>query len=102
MIGAAAPAASMSRSMLDRTLLGLLTALLPALMISITLVGVLTGLIILVSLLRLADPALREHDRAPLAWPLLAFAVVTLASALLSPQPRVALYESKQLLGIAL
>lgn len=102
MTDAAAPAAPALSRALDRALLGLLTALLVALMTSITVVGVVTGLIILVSLIRLADPALRERDRAPLAWPLLAFAIVTLVSALSSGHATIALYESKQLLGIAL
>ena len=87
---------------LEGALFPLLIALLVALMTSITVVGVVTGLLIVVSLLRLFDPAARKRDRAPLGWPLLAFAVLTLASALASDHPRVALYESKQLLGIAL
>ena len=102
MTDAAAPAAPALSRTLDRTLLALLIALLVALMTSITIVGVVTGLIIVVGLVRLADPALRARDRAPLAWPLLAFAVVTLVSALSSGHPAIALYESKQLLGIAL
>ena len=71
-------------------------------MTSITVVGVVTGLIILVSVMRLFDPALRERDRAPLAWPLLAFAVATLVSASYAGHAPIALFESKQLLGIAL
>jgi len=61
-----------------------------------------TGLIIVVSLLRLLDPVSRQRDRAPLRWPLLAFAALTLASALASDHPRAALLESKQLLSIPL
>jgi O-antigen ligase len=102
MMDAAASAAPAVSRRLDRALLALLTALLVTLMTSITAVGVVTGLIIFVSLLRLFDPAVRERDRAPLAWPLLAFVVVTLLSALYSPLPVNAVYESKQLLGIAL
>jgi O-antigen ligase len=99
----AAVAAAPARSrVLDRSLYCLLVALLVALMTSITVVGIVTGLIILVSLLRLLDPVSRRRDRAPLGWPLLAFAVLTLLSALVSDHPRVALFESKQLLGIAL
>ncbi len=86
----------------DRALAPLLTVLLVALMTSITLVGVVTGVIIVAGLVRLADPALRARDRTPLAWPLLAFAVVTLLSALHAEHPGHALFESKQLLGIAL
>ena len=99
---AAAPAAPAPSRVLDGALFPLLIALLVALMTSITVVGIVTGLIIVVSLLRLLDPASRKRDRAPLAWPLLALAVVTLLSALASDHPRVALFESKQLLGIAL
>ena len=102
MMEAAARAAPALSRTLDRALLALLIALLVALMTSITVVGVVTGLIILVSLVRLADPSLRARERAPLAWPLLAFAVVTLVSALSSGHPKIAFYESKQLLGIAL
>ena len=102
MTDAAAPAAPAPSRVLDRALLVLLIALLVALMTSITVVGVVTGLIIVVSLLRLLDPASRGRDRAPLRWPLLAFAVVTLASALASDHPRAALLESKQLLSIPL
>jgi hypothetical protein len=102
MMEAAAPAAPAPSRALDRTLLALLIALLVALMTSITVVGVVTGLLVVVSLIRLTDPALRERDRAPLVWPLLAFAVVTLLSALYSGHPAIALFESKHLLGIAL
>jgi len=87
---------------LEGALFPLLIALLVALMTSITVVGIVTGLLIVVSLLRLFDPASRKRDRAPLGWPLLAFAVLTLVSALASDHPRVALFESKQLLGISL
>jgi O-antigen ligase len=99
---AAAAAAPIRVRALDRALLPLLVALLVALLTSITVVGIVTGLIIVVSLLRLADPALRRRERAPLGWPLLAFALVTILSALASGHPGVALFESKQLLGIAL
>jgi len=97
--GTTAPALSRTA---DRALVPLLTALLVALMTSITVVGVITGLIIAASLVRLTDPALRARDHVPLAWPLLAFAVVTLLSAAHSERPGVALFESKQLLGITL
>ena len=99
---AAVPAAPALSRVLDRALRSLLTALLVALMTSITVVGVVTGLLIVVSLLRLFDPVSRQRDRAPLGWPLLAFAVVTLVSALASDHRGAALFESKQLLGIAL
>jgi O-antigen ligase len=102
MMEAAAAAAPIVSRAADRALAPLLTVLLVALMTSITVVGIVTGLIILAGLLRLTDPVLRAHDRAPLAWPLLAFATVTLLSALLSARPGIALFESKQLLGIAL
>ena len=102
MMEAAAPAAPVVARAADRALAPLLTVLLVALMTSITVVGVVTGLIIVAGLARLTDPALRAHDRAPLAWPLLAFAAMTLLSALHSAQPTIALFESKQLLGIAL
>ncbi len=102
MIEAAVPAAPALARTADRALVPLLTVLLVALMTSITVVGVVTGLIIAASLVRLTDPALRARDRAPLAWPLLAFAAVTLLSAARSDQPGVALFESKQLLGITL
>ena len=99
---AAAPAAPAPSRVLDRALQYLLIALLVALMTSITVVGVVTGLIIVVSALRLIDPASRQRDRAPLRWPLVAFAALTLASALASDHPRAALFESKQLLSIPL
>jgi putative inorganic carbon (HCO3(-)) transporter len=102
MTDVAAPAAPAVPRRLDQALLVLLTALLVSLMTSITAVGIVTGLIIFVSLLRLCDPAVRERDRAPLAWPLLAFVVVTLLAALYAPLPVGAFYESKQLIGIAL
>ena len=102
MIEAAVPAAPALSRTADRALVPLLTTLLVALMTSITVVGVVTGLIIAASLVRLTDPALRARDRAPLAWPLLAFAAVTLLSAVHSDHPGVALFESKQLLGITL
>jgi O-antigen ligase len=102
MTDAAVSAASPRSRALDRALLVSLTALLVALMTSITVVGIVTGLIILVMLLRLIDPASRRRERAPLGWPLLAFAAVTLLSALASDHPGSALFESKQLLGIAL
>jgi O-antigen ligase len=102
MIEAAVPAAPALARTADRALVPLLTVLLVALMTSITVVGVVTGLIIAASLVRLTDRALRARDRAPLAWPLLAFAAVTLLSAARSDQPGVALFESKQLLGITL
>src|SRR6185503_9122900 len=98
----AAAAASVRVRGLDRALLPLLIALLVALMTSITVVGVVTGLLIVVSLLRLADPASRARDRAPLGWPLLAFAAATLLSAACSGHAGAALFESKQLLGIAI
>ena len=98
----AVPAAPALSRAADRALVPLLTALLVALMTSITVVGVVTGLIIAAGLLRLTDRALRAGDRAPLAWPLLAFAAVTLLSAVRSDRPAVALFESKQLLGITL
>ena len=102
MMEAAAVAAPRISRAADRALAPLLTVLLVALMTSITLVGVLTGLIIVAGLVRLADPSLRARDRTPLAWPLLAFAAVTLVSALHAEHPGIALFESKQLLGIAL
>ena len=102
MIDAAAPAAPALSRVLDRALLCLLIALVVALMTSITVVGVVTGLIIVVSVVRLVNPASRTRDRAPLRWPLLAFAALTLASALASDHPRAALFESKQLLSIPL
>ena len=102
MMEAAAVAAPLPSRVADRALAPLLTLLLVALMTSITLVGIVTGLIIVAGLLRLTDPALRARDRAPLAWSLLAFAAVTLLSALHAERPTVALFESKQLLGIAI
>ena len=102
MMEAAAVAAPRVSRAADRALAPLLTVLLVALMTSITLVGVVTGVIIVAGLVRLADPSLRARDRTPLAWPLLAFAVVTLVSALHAEHPGIALFESKQLLGIAL
>jgi len=102
MMEAAAVAAPRISRAADRALAPLLTVLLVALMTSITLVGVVTGLIIVAGLVRLADPSLRARDRTPLAWPLLAFAAVTLVSALHAEHPGIALFESKQLLGIAL
>jgi putative inorganic carbon (hco3(-)) transporter len=102
MTAAAAVAVPAPSRFLDQALSVLLIALLVALMTSITVVGVVTGLLIVTLLIRLSDPALRERDRAPLAWPLLAFAVATLLSALYSGHVWVALFESKQLLGIAL
>ena len=102
MMEAAAVAAPRISRAADRALAPLLTVLLVALMTSITVVGVVTGLIIVAGLVRLADPSLRARDRTPLAWPLLAFAAVTLVSALHADHPGIALFESKQLLGIAL
>jgi len=101
MTEAAAVAAPRLSRVADRALAPLLTVLLVALMTSITLVGIVTGLIIAAGLARLTDPALRARDRAPLAWPLLAFATLTLVSALHAERPGIALFESKQLLGIA-
>jgi O-antigen ligase len=102
MMEAAVVAAPRLSRIADRALAPLLTVLLVALMTSITLVGIVTGLVIVAGLARLADPALRARDRVPLAWPLLAFVAVTLLSALHAERPGVALFESKQLLGIAL
>jgi O-antigen ligase len=102
MTHAAARAANPGAGGLDRALFVLLIALLVALMTSITVVGIVTGLIIVVSVLRLFDPTSRARDRAPLRWPLLAFAALTLVSALASDHPRVALLESKQLLSVPL
>src|SRR5438552_12133271 len=102
MLDATAVASPLFSRAADRALAPLLTVLLVALMTSITLVGVVTGLIIVAGLVRLADPSLRARDRTPLAWPLLAFAAVTLVSALHAEHPGIALFESKQLLGIAL
>jgi O-antigen ligase len=102
MTDAAAVAVPAPFRFLDHALSVLLIALLVALMVSITAVGVVTGLLIVTLLIRLCDPVLRERDRAPLAWPLLAFAVATLLSALYSGHPRTSLFESKQLLGFAL
>jgi hypothetical protein len=99
---AAVAAAPEGLRVLDRALFPLLIALLVALMTSITAVGVVTGLLIVVSVLRLADPIARRHDRAPLAGPLLAFAAVTLLAALASGRVPGAIYESKQLLGLAI
>lgn len=97
----AAAASGLGRAA-DRALGPLLTILLVALMTSITVVGVVTGLIIVAGLARLTDPDLRARTRWPLAWPLLAFTVVTLLSALHAARPGFALVESKQLLGIAI
>jgi O-antigen ligase len=102
MMEAAAVAAPRISRAANRALAPLLTVLLVALMTSITLVGVVMGLIIVAGLVRLADPSLRARDRTPLAWPLLVFAAVTLVSALHAEHPGIALFESKQLLGIAL
>jgi O-antigen ligase len=102
MTAAAAPAALTLPRLADRALFPLLTALLVALMTSITAVGVLTGVIILAGLVRLLDPALRARLRAPLGWPLLAFVVATVLSALHAARPGPALLEAKQLLGITL
>ena len=98
MTDAAAAAAPARARVAERALFPLLVALLVALMTSITAVGVVTGLLIVVGLLRLGEPGLR----APLAWPLLAFALVTLVSALVSGHVATALWESKQLLGLAI
>ncbi|MBI4610655.1 MAG: O-antigen ligase family protein [Candidatus Rokubacteria bacterium] len=71
-------------------------------MTSITAVGVLTALLGLASLLRLADPALRARCLLPLALPLATLAVVTLLSALAATNRPVALFESKELLSLIL
>jgi len=80
----------------------LLVLLLVALMTSITAIDVVTALLIAATLVALADPAARAGYRRPLAWPLLAFAAVTLLSAALSSHPRVAFFESKHLLSLPL
>jgi O-Antigen ligase len=68
----------------ERCLPTLLTLLLVALLTSITAVGVLIPLLVLASLARLTDPTARAHYRFPLAMPILAFALVSLISALVS------------------
>jgi O-antigen ligase len=64
--------------------LPLLSLLLIALLTSITAVGVLTGLLVVASLTRLADPAARAGYRLPLGLSILAFALLSLISALAS------------------
>ncbi len=68
----------------DRCRFPLLTLLLIALLTSITAVGVLTALLVLASLAHLSDPARRARYRVPLGVSLLAFAFLSLASALAS------------------
>ena len=86
----------------DRGIPILLILLLVALMTSITAVDVLTALLVVASLARLADPAMRVRHRFPLAPPLLAFAAVTLLSAALSRDRAVAFFEAKHLLTLVL
>ena len=86
----------------DRSLPPLLALLLLALMTSVTAVGVLTAVLGLASLLRLADPALRARSRFPLAPPVAALAVVTLLSSLAATNRSVALFASKDLLSLIL
>jgi O-antigen ligase len=64
--------------------LPLLSLLLIALLTSITAVGVLTGLLVVASLTRLPDPAARAGYRLPLGLSILAFALLSLISALAS------------------
>lgn len=68
----------------ERCLPTLLTLLLVALLTSITAVGILVALLVLASLARLTDPVARAQYRFPLAVPILAFALVSLISALAS------------------
>jgi O-antigen ligase len=68
----------------ERCLPALLTLLLIALLTSITAIGLLTALLVLASLARLSDPGARARYRFPLAVPIVAFALVSLASALVS------------------
>jgi O-antigen ligase len=86
----------------ERCLPTLLTLLLVALLTSITAVGVLIALLVLASLARLTDPAARAHYRFPLAVPILAFALVSLASALASDHRPASLFALRHLYLVVL
>jgi O-antigen ligase len=86
----------------DRLLPTLLPLLLVALPTSITAIDTLLVVLVLVLAVRAFDPALRARDRFPLAAPILAFAAVTLASALLSDAPGPALWRAHHLFSFAL
>lgn len=75
----------------ERCRLPLLTLLLVALLTSITAMGVLIALLVLTGLARLSDPGYRARYRVPLGGCLLAFALLSLGSALVSEHRAVSL-----------
>jgi hypothetical protein len=80
----------------------LLTLLLIALLTSITAIGILTALLALVTLARLTDADARARYRLPLAVPILAFVLVSVASALVSEHRGTSLLYLRHLHLIAL
>ena len=86
----------------DRAIPVLLVLLLVALTASVTAIEVLAALLVLLTIVRLLDPARRARFSWPLAAPLLAFALLTLASAAASPEAPQALRASKQLASLPL
>ena len=80
----------------------LLTLLLIALLTSITGIGILTALLALTTLARLTDADARARYRLPLAIPILAFVLVSLASALVSEHRSASLLYLRHLHLIAL
>jgi O-antigen ligase len=86
----------------ERWRLPLLTLLLIALLTSITAIGALTALLALVSLARLATPGPRPRYGFPLGASILAFALVSLASALASEHRTASLLYLRHLYLVAL
>ena len=80
----------------------LLTLLLIALLTSITGIGILTALLALATLARLTDGDARARYQLPLAVPILAFLLVSLASALVSEHRSTSLLYLRHLHLIAL
>ena len=80
----------------------LLALLLIALLTSITAIGILTALLALVTLARLTDADARARYQLPLVVPILVFALVSLASALVSEHRGTALLYLRHLHLIAL
>ena len=86
----------------DHARLVLLTLLLIALLTSITAIGILTALLALLTLARLTDADARARYRLPLAVPILAFVLVSVASALISEHRGTSLLYLRHLHLIAL
>ena len=85
-----------------RSLPALFALLFVAFTTSIIAVRVVSGVIVIAGLLRLLDPTLGKRHHVPLAPPLLAFALLTLASAVVAKDPLFALLYARHLLYILL